>query len=81
MQAEREAQERAGRAHEERSAAQQLTAKAENLDPGLRQDDSLRQGDTGPLAGTTPWLPRSPCAATRPAGVKLRGAEIVIRDG
>ena len=48
MQAEREAQKRAGRAHEERSAAQQLTAKAENLDPGPRQDDSLRQGDTGP---------------------------------
>ena len=49
MQAEREAQERAERAHEDRSAAQELKAKAENLDPGLRQDDSLRQGDTGPI--------------------------------
>jgi hypothetical protein len=49
MRAEREAQERAGRAHEDRSAAQELKAKAEYLDPSLRQDDSLRQGDTGPI--------------------------------
>ena len=49
MQAEREAQERAGRAQEDRSAAQQLKAKAESLDPGLRQDDSLRPSDTGPI--------------------------------
>ena len=39
----REAQERAGRAQEDRSAAQERTAKAENLDPGLRQDA------TGPI--------------------------------
>ena len=49
MQAEQEAQERAGRAQEDRSAAQQLKAKAESLDPGLRQDDSLRPSDTGPI--------------------------------
>jgi hypothetical protein len=45
--AEREAQDRAGHAQQERSAAQELKAKAEKLAPGLSQHEGHVGGGQG----------------------------------